>query len=80
MFYISSERQKQEALFNYKFRGLQVVPGVKNLFLRVHVSKDGRSITQRDTQPNQTCSGGFIKTQPYAICCCFFAIGEYNLI
>jgi hypothetical protein len=24
--------------------------------------------------------GGFIKTQLYAICCCFFAIGEYNLI
>ena len=30
-------------------------------------------------QPSQTCSGGFIKTQLYAICCCFFAIGEYNL-
>jgi len=25
-------------------------------------------------------SGGFIKKQVYAICCCFFAIGEYNLI
>jgi len=33
-----------------------------------------------NTQPSQTCSGGFIKTQLYAICCCFFAIGEYNLI
>jgi len=33
-----------------------------------------------DAQPSQTCSGGFIKTQLYAICCYFFAIGEYNLI
>jgi hypothetical protein len=23
-------------------------------------------------------SGGLIKTQLYAVCCCFFAIGEYN--
>jgi hypothetical protein len=43
-------------------------------------SKDGHCITQKDTQPSQTCSGGFIKTQLYAICCCFFAIGEYNPI
>ena len=34
----------------------------------------------KDTQPSQTCSGGFIKTQLYATCCCFFAIGEYILI
>ena len=26
------------------------------------------------------CSGGLIKTQLYAACCCFFAIGEYNPI
>jgi len=25
-------------------------------------------------------AGGFIKTKLYAICCCFFSIGEYNLI
>jgi hypothetical protein len=30
--------------------------------------------TQKDTQPSQTCSGGFIKTQLEAIGCCFFAI------
>jgi hypothetical protein len=33
-----------------------------------------------DTQPSQTCSGGFIKTELYAACCCFFAIEEYNQI
>jgi len=43
-------------------------------------SKDEYCIAQKDTQPSQTCSGGFIKTQLYAICCCYFAIGEYNLI
>jgi len=43
-------------------------------------SKDEQCITQKGTQPSQTCSEGFIKTQPYAICCCFFPIGEYNLI
>ena len=47
---------------------------------RVHASKDEHCITQKDTQPRQTCSGGFIKTQLYVICCCFFAIGEYDLI
>ena len=46
----------------------------------VHESKDEYCIAQKDTQPSQTCSGGFIKTQLYAICCCFFAIGEYILI
>ena len=43
-------------------------------------SKDEHCITQKGTQPSQTGSEGFIKTQPYAICCCFFAIGECNLI
>jgi len=43
-------------------------------------SKDEHCITQKDTQPSQACSGGFIKTQLYAICCCLFAIEEYNLI
>ena len=43
-------------------------------------TKDEHSITQKDTQPSQTCSGGFTKTQLYAVCCCFFAIGECNLI
>ena len=47
---------------------------------RVYGSKDEHCITQKDTQPSQTCSGGFIKTQLRAIRCCFFAIGEYNLI
>jgi hypothetical protein len=47
---------------------------------RVHESKDEYFNAQKDPQPSQTCSGGFIKTQLYAFCCCFFAIGEYNLI
>ena len=56
------------------------LPPSENSSYRVHESKDEHCITQKDTQPRQTCSGGFIKTQLYAICCCFFAIGEYNLI
>ena len=48
-------------------------------FIRVKM-KTEYCIAQKDTQPSQTCSGGFIKTQLYAICCCFFAIGEYNRI
>jgi hypothetical protein len=58
-------------------RNLCLLP---KLIYRVHESKDEYCIAQKDTQPSQTCSGGFIKTQLYAICCCFFAIGEYNLI
>ena len=47
---------------------------------RFHGSKDENYITQKDTQPSQTCSGGFIRINFYAICFCFFAIREYNLI
>jgi hypothetical protein len=43
-------------------------------------SKDEHCITQKDTQPSQTCSGGFIKTQLCAICCCFFSVGELGNI
>jgi hypothetical protein len=46
-------------------------------FMRV---KMGIAQRKKDTQPSQTCSGGFVKTQLYAICRCFFAIGECNLI
>ena len=35
---------------------------------RFHGSKDENYITQKDTQPSQTCSGGFIKTKLYAVC------------
>ena len=56
------------------------MPPCETLSYRVHESKDEHFITQKDIQPSQTCSGGFIKTQLRAIRCCFFAIGEYNLI
>ena len=41
---------------------------------------EGMMDVHKDAQPIQTCSGGFIKTQLHAIRCCFFAIGEHNLI
>jgi hypothetical protein len=56
------------------------MPPSEYLSYRVHESKDEYYIAQKDTQLSQTGSGGFIKTQLYAICCCFFSIGEYNLI
>jgi len=31
-------------------------------------NKDEHCITQKDTQPNQTCSGGPINAQLFAIC------------
>ena len=34
---------------------------------RFHGSKDENYITQKDTQPSQTCSGGFIRINFYAI-------------
>ena len=56
------------------------MPSSESWPYRVHESKDEHCITQKDTQPSQTCPGGLIKTHLCAICCCFFAIGEYNLI
>ena len=58
---------------------LETYTSFRELILQVHESKGEHCITQKDTQPSQTCTGGFIKTQLYAICCCFFAIGEYIL-
>ena len=49
------------------------MPPSENWPYRVHESKDEHCITQKGTQPCQTCSGGFIKTQLYASCCCFFS-------
>ena len=43
------------------------MPPSKNGSCRVHGSKDQHCITQKDTQPSQTCSGEFIKTQLYAL-------------
>jgi len=48
--------------------------------VRVRELRDILRVLSDCTQPSQTCSGGFIKTKLYAICCCFFAIGESNLI
>jgi len=56
------------------------MPPSENGSYRVHESNDEHYITQKGTQPSQTCSGVFIKTQLCAIYCCFFAIGEYNII
>ena len=57
------------------------MPPSENWSCRVRDSKDEHCITQQDTQPSQTCSGGFIIAQLFfAICWCFFATGEYNLI
>ena len=67
----------------YSYLGLEIVRVQSNqircdyTFQMVHESKDEHCITQKDTQPSQTCSGGFIKTQLCAICWCFFAIKEY---
>ena len=49
-------------------------------FIRAPTSKDEHCITQKESQPSQTCSGGFINAQLYVIRCCLFAIGEYNQI
>ena len=38
------------------------MPLSENWSYRVHESKDEHCITQKDTQPSQTCSGGFINT------------------
>jgi len=38
------------------------VPPSENWSYRVHESKDEHCITQKGTQPSQTCSGWFIKT------------------
>ena len=49
----------------------------------IYESKDEHHIAQKDTQSSQTRSEEFIKTQLYALCCCFYAIGdigEYNPI
>ena len=37
-----------------------------------------RISSQKDTQPSQTCSGGFNNTQLSAICYCFFATGRLH--
>jgi len=37
-------------------------PPSENWSYRVHESKDVHCISQKDTQPSQTCSGGFINT------------------
>ena len=55
------------------------MPPSENWSYRIRGSKDEHCITQKDTQPSQTCSRGFIKTQLYATCCYFFAIGEYKV-
>ena len=55
-------------------------PEDRQVELQTHINLSEHCITQKDTQPSQTSSGGFIKTQLYAICCRFFAIGEYIII
>jgi len=59
---------------------LETYASFRELILQGSQGKDEHLITQKDTQPSQTCSGGYIKTQLYTVCCCFFAVGEYSLI
>ena len=44
------------------------MPPAENWSYGVHESKDEYCIAQKDTQPSQTCSGGFINAHFFAIC------------
>ena len=44
------------------------MPPSENSPYSIHGSKDEHRITQKDTQPSQTCSGGFINAHFFAIC------------
>jgi hypothetical protein len=48
------------------------MPPSENWSYRVQKSKGEHFISQKDTQPSQTCSGGFVNLQLFANCWCFF--------